>query len=225
MGANPKTPLVNDVEFLRVAEPLLEAVRELPGAATTASDVLDELALSLAVPSELIRPRVSRGVVAGHVVTAAYAPERRALSHAGLRDEPSALGHDRIFALAQRGDVVVLDARDAGPISLLGGLAAAAARKRGISACLVDGGVRDLNELDEIGLPVWSRTLTPRTGRWRLELVQVNYPIVFGGVQVHAGDVAVADETGICFFPNAVAENGVRRLLEIAALEQGQLRT
>jgi regulator of RNase E activity RraA len=216
---------VNATDFPRISEQLLGAVRALPGAATTASDVLDELTLSLAVPAELVRPRVVRGVVAGHVVTAAFAPERRALSNVGLRDEPSALGHDRILAVAKPGDVLVFDARDAGPVSLLGGLAASAAKKQNISACLVDGGVRDLNELDAIGLPVWSRTLTPRTGRWRVELVQVNYPVVFGGVQVHAGDVTVADETGICFFPNAVAEGGLRRLLEIAALEQGQLGT
>ena len=219
-----KAPFVNDMEFSRVPEALLEAVRALPGAATTASDVLDTLALSLAVPSDLVRPRVVRGVVVGHVVTAAFAPERRALSDSELRKEPSALGHDRIFAIAHPGDVVVLDARDSGQLSLLGGLAAAAAKKRGITACLVDGGVRDLNELEEIGLPVWSRTLTPRTGRWRLELVQVNYPIVFGGVQVHPGDVAVADETGICFFPNAVAESALRRVLDIAAVEQRQLQ-
>ncbi len=224
MHAERMVPLINDAGFPRLPESMLETVRALPGAATTASDVLDELALSLAVPAEFVRSRVVRGVVAGHVITAAFAPERRALSHAGIRDEPSALGHDRIFATAQPGDVLVFDARDSGPVSLLGGLAAAAAKKRGLSACLVDGGVRDLNELEEIGFPVWSRAITPRTGRWRIELVQVNYPIVFGGVQVRAGDVALADQTGICFFPNAAAEQGLRRLLEIAAAEQRQLR-
>jgi regulator of RNase E activity RraA len=212
-------PILKEADFPRVPEELLDEIRALAGAATTGSDVLDELGLSLAVPADALRPRVTR------VVTAAFGPERRALSYPGLREEPSALMHDRLFAVAKPGDIVAFDARGSDAISLLGGLAAAQAKKLGISACLIDGGVRDLNEIEDIGLPVWSRSLTPRTGRWRIQLLTLNFPIVCGGVQVHAGDVAVADETGVCFFPNALAEQGLRRLLEIADHERAQLKT
>jgi regulator of RNase E activity RraA len=98
-------------------------------------------------------------------------------------------------------------------------MAALAASKAGIAGCVVDGAVRDLAEIRAVGLPVWSRSLTPRTGKWRLEAVAINEPVMCGGVQVHAGDLMVADESGICFFPLPFAAQAVARIIEVAAAE------
>lgn len=213
-------PLTGQADFRRLDGALLMRVRQLPGAATTCSDLLDERGLQLAVPADTIAPRVTAGVVAGHVLTVAYLPERRSLGSSSLRERPRGLQHERIFAMAADGDVIAMDARGAESISLLGGLAAAAARRRGIVGCIVDGGVRDLDEIRESGLCVWSRSVTPRTGRWRLEASTINHPISCGGVQVHPGDIAVADETGVCFIPNRLAEEVLRRLLKVSARER-----
>jgi 4-hydroxy-4-methyl-2-oxoglutarate aldolase len=67
---------------------------------------------------------------------------------------------------------------------------------------------------------VWSRWLTPRTGKWLLEASTLNLPVMCGGVQVHPGDVVVADHTGVCSFPVDVAETALRRLLDTAAQER-----
>lgn len=213
-------PLVREADFPRVSGDLLDEIRALDGAATTGSDVLDELGLALAVPADILRPRVGRGVTAGHALTVAYVPERRALSHPDLRRSPSRLAHHSLFAMARNGDVVVVDSRGTEAISVLGGMAAVSAHAAGVAAFVVDGGVRDLDELEASGLAVWSRSLTPRTGKWRLEASAVNLPVVCGGVQVRPGDVVVADHTGVCFFPVEVAEAGLRRLLEVAAQER-----
>jgi 4-hydroxy-4-methyl-2-oxoglutarate aldolase len=213
-------PLLREADFPRVSNDLLDEVRSLSGAATTGSDVLDELGLALAVPSDILRPRVGRGVIVGQALTVAYVPERRALSHPELRRSNSRLAHHSLFARARTGDVVVVDARGTDAISVLGGMAAVRAHDAGVAAFVVDGGVRDLDELEASGLAVWSRSLTPRTGKWRLEASAVNLPVVCGGVQVHPGDVVVADHTGVCFFPVDVAESGLRRLLDVAADER-----
>jgi 4-hydroxy-4-methyl-2-oxoglutarate aldolase len=212
-------PIIRPADFPRISPALLTAIMGLPGAATTGSDVLDELGLSLAVPSDVLRPRTCSTVIAGQVLTLSYLPERRALSHPEIRLSPSRLAHNTLFAMGAPGDVVVVDARGSEGISLLGGMAAASAHGLGIAACIVDGGVRDLDEIDRVGLGVWSRSLTPRTGKWRLEAFGLNVPVSCGGVQVHPGDVAIADHTGICFFPVEIAEQALTRILEISAQE------
>jgi 4-hydroxy-4-methyl-2-oxoglutarate aldolase len=202
----------------RVSEELLQRVRSLPGAASTASDLLDELGVAM-VADGLVARHV-HGVTAGHVLTLAYLPERRAISDPRLRRTHSRLSHHQVFQLAQPGDVVVIDARGIVGLSVFGGVAASSARRSGVSGCIVDGGVRDLNEVREAGVALWSRGLTPRTGKWRLEATAINQAVMCGGVHVQPGDVAIADETGICFIPVESAESTLRRIVEVAGEEE-----
>ena len=55
-----------------------------------------------------------------------------------------------------------------------------------------------------IGYPIWARDLTPVTGKWRIETVEINGPIEIGAVRVAPGDLVVADDTGVCFIPRDV---------------------
>jgi regulator of RNase E activity RraA len=187
--------------------------------------VLDELGYRLAVPAATLVPRLpSVGRVVGHVLTLRYLPTRRDPADARLADEPSRLAHHSVFAQAELGDVVVIDAGGL-PVSTLGGMAAHDARTEGVGACIVDGGVRDVDELATLGFPVWSRLVTPITGKWRLEAASVNTPIACGGVQVRPGDLALADETGICFVPGEVAHDAVARILAVHRSESEVLTT
>ena len=223
VGVGDHVPAVQIMpSWSRVSEELLGRIRSLPGAASTASDLLDEL--GLAMVSDGIVPRNVEGVVAGHVLTLAYLPERRAISDPQLRRTPSRLGHHTVFAMALPGDVVVIDVRGIPGLSVLGGIASTAARKSAISGCIVDGGVRDLDEVREAGLSLWSRAVTPRTGKWRLEATAINQAVMCGGVQVHPGDVAIGDETGVCYIPVENAEHIIRRIVEIAEGEARQRR-
>jgi 4-hydroxy-4-methyl-2-oxoglutarate aldolase len=54
-----------------------------------------------------------------------------------------------------------------------------------------------------IGYPVWASEITPVTGKWRLETVEINGEIQMGDVRVNPGDLVVADDTGVCFIPRA----------------------
>jgi regulator of RNase E activity RraA len=209
------------VDFARVAPELLAQLRAVPGLTATASDVLDELGLRLALPAGTLAPRSAAGPVAGHVVTLAYLPARRTPRQAREESADPGLAHLTAFDAAAPGDVVVIDAYE--DVSVLGGMASHAAIAAGVAACIVDGAVRDLAEIRAQGLPVWSRSVTPVTGKWRLEAVSINRPVACAGVQVRAGDLALADETGVCFVPAELAGQVATRVLEVARREAAEL--
>ena len=96
---------------------------------------------------------------------------------------------------------------------MLGGNALAAAKSAGLAGVIVDGYIRDVDELDHVGLPVWAQAVTPVTGRGRLEAVEINGPVLVGTAHVVAGDVAIADRSGISFVPADEFEGLAIRLL------------
>lgn len=214
---------VRNADFPRLPAPKLDALRALTGLSSTASDVMDELGYALAVSTDVLKLRTAPVHVVAQAITIRYLPERRSGSHPELRRTQSKLTHHTAFALAKAGDVAVIEVGGAPAVSVVGGIAAQSAVNAGIAACIVDGAVRDLEQIESLGLSVWARTLTPRTGKWRVEAVAVNRPIVCGGVQVHAGDLVIADETGICFVPVDVAEQAIDRILEVTRQEAEQL--
>jgi 4-hydroxy-4-methyl-2-oxoglutarate aldolase len=64
--------------------------------------------------------------------------------------------------------------------------------------------VRDIAHSRALGYPVWASDITPVTGKWRLETVEINGPIQIGEVRVAPGDLVVADDTGVCFIPRDI---------------------
>ncbi len=215
---------VRPANFRRVPKSSLAKLRQLTGVSATTSDVLDELGLTLAIPSHLISLRTAPVLVVGQAITVRYLPERRAPSNPSLRRGPSRLTHHVAFSLAAKGDIVVFEVGSS-HVSALGGIAAQSATKAGIAGCIVDGGIRDLEQIESLGLPVWARIVTPTTGKWRVEAVAINVPIACGGVQVHPGDLVIADETGICFIPVEMAEAAIDRIVAVARLETKQINS
>ena len=113
------------------------------------------------------------------------------------------VGH--MIDAAQPGQIIVVD-MGGHAVSTWGGLATLAATVKGIGGLVVDGGVRDREEMLEHRLPVFARHMTPLTGRTRLQLAGLNEPIRCGGVRVRAGDVIVADGSGVVVIPAEHAE-------------------
>jgi regulator of RNase E activity RraA len=192
---------------------LVAALRTLPGLSSSVSDVLDSMGLRLCIPAATVGPigrgRAS-GAVVGRVLTIRYLPLRGTPGP----DEPNGrLAYGTAFDLAAPGDVVVISAPRDLAVSVLGGNAMAAGRAAGLAAAIADGFVRDVDELEAVGVPVWAAGVTPVSGRGRLEAVAVNGPIEIRAVQVLAGDVAVADGSGIAFIPSDRFEAVASRLL------------
>ncbi len=99
------------------------------------------------------------------------------------------------IAHASPGDVLVLTSREPAPVALLGELLATQAQVRGVAGILVDGAVRDLDELAEIGLPVWARFVRAQ-GAAKGAPGELDAPVVVGGAEIRAGDAVVMDCDG-----------------------------
>ena len=96
---------------------------------------------------------------------------------------------------ARPGDVLVLTLPEPAPVALMGDLLATQARERGVAALLVDAAVRDVDELRELGLPVWTRWIRVR-GTEKNVVGTIDEPVEVGGVTIRAGDVVVLDADG-----------------------------
>ena len=108
------------------------------------------------------------------------------------------VGH--MIDAAGPGDVVVVSNGGA-PISTWGGTASYAAHLKGIAGLVVDGGIRDREEIMEIGFPAFARHMIPTTGKTRIRVEAIGVPITCSGIRVNPGDAIVADGTGIVSMP------------------------
>ena len=102
---------------------------------------------------------------------------------------------------APPGSVMVEVLEDGLETAGVGNLMATTAKVRGLAGMVIDGGARDIEELEEIGFPVWSRSQTPSTSVGRYVPVARNVPVTCGGVVVRPGDWIVADRTGVVVVP------------------------
>ncbi|KUO20623.1 RraA family protein [Streptomyces dysideae] len=102
------------------------------------------------------------------------------------------------------GSVVVVESGDL-DYALAGGNVCAIARRRGIAAFVVDGVIRDLAEVREMGFPVFARGVIPIPGV-KSVVRPFNQRVRCGGAAVDAGDIVVADEEGVVVVPSARRE-------------------
>jgi len=98
-------------------------------------------------------------------------------------------------AHARPGDVLVLALPEPAPTALLGELIATQAKVQGVAAILVDAAVRDVDELVELGLPIWSRYVRVR-GTDKDVVHGLDQPIEVGGATIRMDDVVVLDADG-----------------------------
>jgi 4-hydroxy-4-methyl-2-oxoglutarate aldolase len=98
-------------------------------------------------------------------------------------------------AEARPGEVLVLTMPDPEPVALVGELLATQAKKRGVAAILVDAAVRDLEELRELGLPIWARYVRVR-GAEKSAVGEIGEPVDVGDATIRQGDVVVLDADG-----------------------------
>ena len=102
-------------------------------------------------------------------------------------------------AEAAPGDVLVI-ASNGGSRAVFGELFATEARRRGLAGIVADGLCRDLRGLREIGLPVFARGTTPRSGT-TLSRAASGATIDCGGVRVAPGDIVFGDDDGVLIAP------------------------
>ncbi len=122
--------------------------------------------------------------------------------------DPYAKELEAVDSLTQ-GDVVIAAAHGSMRSGIWGELLTTAARNRGCLGAVIDGAVRDIGRMREYGFPIYARGGSPRDSQHRQRVCDYDVPIEILGVQVHTGDLIVADEDGIVFVPQKVEQEVV----------------
>lgn len=102
----------------------------------------------------------------------------------------------KALSLAQKGDIIVVNACGDTNHSVCGDVMYRYAISRGVAGFVVDGCIRDLDFLLEHDFPVYAIGATPR-GPYKNPVGEINTDIACGGQVIHPGDIIVGDEDGI----------------------------
>jgi 4-hydroxy-4-methyl-2-oxoglutarate aldolase len=101
-----------------------------------------------------------------------------------------------VMAALQPGEVLVLVMPEPTPVALVGDLLATQAQVHGAAAVLVDGAIRDREELQDMGLPIWARHVRSR-GALKGTPGELDVEVAVAGARIRPGDLVVLDADGV----------------------------
>ena len=103
-------------------------------------------------------------------------------------------------------------------ISCWGGLATQSCKMKGVAGVVIDGAVRDLDEIREMDYPIFASAITPCAGEPK-GMGEINAEITCGGQPVKPGDIIVGDESGVVVIPRERGYEIARRAKEVEKTE------
>jgi regulator of RNase E activity RraA len=180
------------------------------------ADALDFLGLREQVISPTVRP-IQPGV---RLIGRARPIEVRASDV--VPDEPY-VGEMAALAALAPGDIACYHVDPAVEAALFGELFAVAARAQGAVGAVLDGPVRDVRQMRELGFPVFASGISPYDTKGRAEVVAHDAPVTCGGVLVSQGDLVVGDDDGVVVVPAARVADVVTAVTAKLADEHGAL--
>jgi 4-hydroxy-4-methyl-2-oxoglutarate aldolase len=208
------------VELPRPRAEVVAGFLALGDLCATASDALDALGIGGAVGASVLVPLRPATRLCGPAITIRYGPEGGSPAALVARGERARLAERDLYGIGRSGDVAVFDCQGFTGASVMGSLSARWARRLGIAGCVVDGAVRDVDSVLEVGVPVWARGLTPVSGKHRLRALELNGPVTVAGLAVEPGDLVLADATGVCVVPRERAAEVLEQARRLEAAER-----
>ena len=104
------------------------------------------------------------------------------------------------------GEVLVLTMPEPAPVALIGELLVTQVKLKKAAGILVDAAIRDVEELKELGLPIWTRFIRAK-GASKNKIGELNGIVSVGGIQIAPSDIIVLDaDGGVCIKQDRVVE-------------------
>lgn len=204
------------------SEPTGDTHAGIPGATARAltvalvADALDAFGLREQVIASIVQP-IQPGL---RLVGRARPIEVRATDV--IPDEPY-VGEMAALAALAPGDIACYHVDPAVEAALFGELFAVAARAQGAVGAVLDGPVRDVRQMRELGFPVFASGVSPYDTKGRATVVAHDSPVACGGVLVSLGDLVVGDDDGVVVVPAGRVAEVVTAVTAKLADEHGAL--
>ena len=188
--------------FQRPDKALVEAFRELPVAN------IDDCMNRTAAVDGSIRP-VNKAKLLGPAFTVKVPEGDNLMFH-------------KAMDMAQPGDEIFNDAGGYPKRAIFGALMINYCKARGLAGVIVDGAIRDFDELSQMDFPVYARAVTPN-GPYKNGPGEIGTTIAFGGKVVRPGDIIVGDADGIVVIRPEDAEELAQKARGVLDMENGIL--
>ena len=135
--------------------------------------------------------------------------------------ESPVIGTLKAIMAGQPGDVLVIDFGGNTAVNTMGGVAGATAAKWGLTGCVSDGVVRDIDEYKLMNFPVFARGPIQSSIRNRCGFAGFGIEVKLDGVRVRPGDLIVGDENGILVIPRERASEVLEIAQQLKVVEDG----
>jgi regulator of RNase E activity RraA len=193
---------IRSMTIPRLPAPILAAFAQIEDLTCTVSDAMDNLGLRGAIAASALAPNLPHARLVGQAVTVRNIEQQEG-DHLSALSGRGRMGEHEGYNLSEPGDVVVIEGLTG--VSNMGGQSATLAHRSGCAGAIIEGSYRDPSASRNLGFPIWSRGITPITGKWRLQTIEINGEVRIAGQRVQAGDLVLADEAGVVFVPFARA--------------------
>ena len=192
-------------------DPLVQRAAKL--ATASLSDAMDQVLSQRGFLSSAIRPVGRHARMCGRAVTVLSRPSD---------DEPQPPTEAlRMIDESDPGSVLVIVNEGPGgaDVAAFGGIMCTGSVVRGLAGAVLDGGCRDVVEIEAAGFPVYARAIVPSSSVGRYVNVSANQPVTCGGVVVRAGDIVASDWDGVVVIPADHAEEVITKAEQLEAAE------
>lgn len=135
--------------------------------------------------------------------------------------------YQAIMDIAEPGDVIVSGGWGRKDLAFWGDVLSNFAKKKDVEAIVIDGATRDKANNERLGFPIFARGATPLAEAAFMETIDMNVPIMCGGVEVWPGDLVMGDDDGVLVIPRRYIEQTLKyaqekRKLEIEMIESAR---